>query len=98
MSHADLLREATAVMATPAFFFFFFLSSGGWGKIKLELTTLPRIFIRVVCRVSALYDTAVWYLVRVCGRVAVWVCNGGGMNDAIGSKNTCKTFSIEFFD
>ena len=28
---------------------FFFSSSGGWGKIKLELTTLPRIFIRVVC-------------------------------------------------
>ena len=24
--------------------------------------------------VSALYDTAVWYLVWVCGRVAVWVC------------------------
>ena len=32
-------------------FFFFFLSSGGWGKIKLELTTLPRIFIHVVCRI-----------------------------------------------
>ena len=30
-------------------FFFSFLSSGGWGKIKLQLTTLPRIFIRVVC-------------------------------------------------
>ena len=24
--------------------FFLFLSSGGWGKIKLKLTTLPRIF------------------------------------------------------
>ena len=51
--------------------------------------------------VSALYDTAVWYLVRVCGRVAVWPCGCVfvcGMSDAIGSKNTCKTFSTEFFD
>ena len=30
-----------------------------------------------------------------CGCVGVF---GGGMNDAIGSKNTCKTFSTEFFD
>ena len=34
-------------------FFFFFSSSGGWGKIKLKLTTLPRIFIRVVCRFNS---------------------------------------------
>ena len=37
-----------------------------------------------------------WY-----GCMAVWPCGcvfGGGMNDAIGSKNTCKTFSTEFFD
>ena len=26
--------------------FFFFSSSGGWGKMKVKLTTLPRIFIR----------------------------------------------------
>ena len=32
---------------------FFFLFSGGWGKIKLQLTTLPRIFIRVVCRFNS---------------------------------------------
>ena len=35
------------------------------------------------------------------GCVAVWPCGcvfSGGMNDAIGSKNTCKTFSNEFFD
>ena len=39
-----------------------------------------------------------------CGRVGV--CFGGGMSDAIGSKNTyaigskntCKTISTEFFD
>ena len=31
----------------------FFLSSGGWGKIKLKLTTLLRIFIRVVCRFNS---------------------------------------------
>ena len=29
-------------------FFFFSLFSGRWGKIKLKLTTLPRIFIHVV--------------------------------------------------
>ena len=29
-------------------------SSGGWGrKIKLKLNTLPRIFIRVVCRFNS---------------------------------------------
>ena len=30
--------------------FVFFSSSGEWGKIKLELTTLPRIFIRFLFR------------------------------------------------
>ena len=38
----------------------------------------------------------IWY-----GCVAVWPCGcvfGDGMSDAIGSKNTCKTFSTEFFD
>ena len=34
-------------------FFLYFSSSGGWGKIKLKLTTLPRIFIRVVCRFNS---------------------------------------------
>ena len=37
-----------------------------------------------------------WY-----GCVAVWPCGcvfGGGMGNAIGSKNTCETFSTEFFD
>ena len=37
-----------------------------------------------------------WY-----GCVAVWACGcvfGGAMNDATGLKNTCKTFSTEFFD
>ena len=37
-----------------------------------------------------------WY-----GCVAVWPCGcvfSGGMGDAIGSKNTCQTFSTEFFD
>ena len=37
-----------------------------------------------------------WY-----GCVAVWSCGcvfGGGMSDAIGSKNTCKTFSTGFLD
>ena len=33
--------------------------------------------------------------------MGVWPCGcafGGGMGDAIGSKNTCKPFSTEFFD
>ena len=33
--------------------FYFILSSGGWGKIKLTLTTLPCIFIRV-CRFNSM--------------------------------------------
>ena len=41
------------VIAGHFFFFFFFLSSGGWRKIKHKLTTLPRIFIRVVCRFNS---------------------------------------------
>ena len=32
----------------------FFLFSGGWGKIKLKLTTLPRIVIHVVCRFNSI--------------------------------------------
>ena len=35
------------------YFFFFLIPSGGWGKIKPKLTTLPRIFIRVVCRFNS---------------------------------------------
>ena len=48
---------------------------------------------RVPCMIL---QCGTWY-----GCVAVWPCGsgfGGGMNDAIGSKNTCKTFSTEFFD
>ena len=66
MRHADLLREATAVIATPA--------------------SAPCIILQC----------GTWYR---C--VAVWPCGcvfGGGMGDAIGSINTCKTFSTDFFD
>ena len=76
MPHADLRREATAVIAKEAS--------------------------------ALLYDTAVWYLVRVCGCVfcgemsdLVRVCGCvfcGGMSDAMGSKNRCTTLSTEFFD
>ena len=34
-------------------FFFFLQPPADVGKIKLELTTLPRIFIRVVCRFNS---------------------------------------------
>ena len=64
MRHADLPREATAVIATSA----------------------PCMILQC----------GTWY-----GCVAVWPCGcvfGSGMNDAIGSKSTCKTFSTEFFD
>ena len=66
MRHADLLREATAVIATPA--------------------SAPCMILQC----------GTWY-----GCVAVWACGcvfGGAMNDATGLKNTCKTFSTEFFD
>ena len=66
MRHADLLREATAVIATPA--------------------SAPCMILQC----------GTWY-----GCVAVWPCGcvfGGGMNDAIGSKNKCKNFSTEIFD
>ena len=64
MRHADLLREATAVIATPA--------------------SAPCMILQC----------GTWY-----GCVAVWPCGcvfGGEMNDAIGSKNTCKTFRLTF--
>ena len=50
--------------------------------------------------VSALCDTAVWYLVWVCGRVAVWVCVWwwDGRCNRLKNTLTCKTFSTEFFD
>ena len=45
------------------------------------------------------------WMILLCGTwygcMAVWPCGcvfGGGMSDAIGSKNTCTTFATEFFD
>ena len=63
MRHADLRREATAVIAKPAS--------------------------------ALLYDTVVWYLVWVCGRVGVCLVVGPAMRWV---QKTCKTFSTEFFD
>ena len=40
---------------------------------------------------AQLYDTAVWYLVWVCGHVGM--CFDGEMSDAMGSKIRGKTFS-----
>ena len=60
LRHADLLREATAVIATPA--------------------SAPCMILQC----------GTWY-----GCVAVWPWGcvfGGGMNDAIGSKNKCNFF------
>ena len=48
--------RANATMPAEGTLFFFFLSSGGWVKIKLQLTTLPRTFIRVVCRFKVLLE------------------------------------------
>ena len=42
---------------------------------------------------ALLYDTAVWCLVWACGCV---LC--GWMSDAMDKKNTCNTFSTDFFD
>ena len=66
MRHADLLRAATALIATRASAPCMILQCGTWFRC-----------------------------------VAVWPCGCvfcGGMSDAIGSKNTGKTFSTEFFD
>ena len=68
----DMLRRIRVtpclMCRLPVFLFFLFcfvfLSSGGWGKIKLKLTTLPRIFIRVVCRFN-------WYIRSACTRYLV---------------------------
>ena len=32
---------------------FFFFLSGGWDKIKVKLTTLPRTFIHIVCQFNS---------------------------------------------
>ena len=51
------VRTTTAVVwfwaVNPAYTFSFFLSSGGQGKIKLKLTTLPRICVHVVRRFNS---------------------------------------------
>ena len=66
MRHADLLREATAVIATPASALCMILQCGTWYGC-----------------------VAVW----LCGCVFWWWDEGC---DRL--KNTCKTFSTEFFD
>ena len=45
-----IVETDDATVEVPPFFCYFFSSSGGRGKIQLKLTTLPRIFIHVVCR------------------------------------------------
>ena len=55
-----------------------------------------RIIAKPASAPCMILQCGTWY-----GCVAVWPCGcvfGGGMGDAIGSKNTCKTFSTEFFD
>ena len=46
---------------------------------------------------ALLYDTAVWYLVWVCGRVGVCFVFCGWMSDAMGSKTWCKLFRLSFW-
>ena len=48
-----LLVSGLEPLPVQGILFFLFLSFGGWGKMKLKLTTLPRIFIRVVCRFNS---------------------------------------------
>ena len=62
MHHADLLREATAVMSHAS--------------------------------VSALYDTAVWYLVWMCGRVGVCLVVGWAMASV--KKTRLEVFRLSF--
>ena len=53
------------VFSLRAHLFFFYSSSGGWGKIKLELTTLPRIFIRVVYRFNSVAYRSCYFVVTL---------------------------------
>ena len=45
-----IVETDDATVEVPPIFLLLFLSCGGRGKIQLELTTLPRILIHVVCR------------------------------------------------
>ena len=53
----------TLVRATEPTFLFF-QSSGGLGKMKPKLTTLPRIFKHVVCRFNSIASAIQRYLAR----------------------------------
>ena len=57
-THARTLRWRVTVFFSEAShlrcFFLIILFSGGWGKLKLKLTTLPRIFIHVMCRFNSI--------------------------------------------
>ena len=55
------------------FFIFYFSSAGGWGKIKLYLTTLPRIFIRVLLPLLFTVSLSGTATVSVAGALAVTV-------------------------
>ena len=51
-----MCREGERKRKVASFFvlFFLFSSSGGWGKIKLKLTTRPRFFTHVACRFNSI--------------------------------------------
>ena len=56
-----------AARAGLCFFIFYFSSSGGWGKIKLKLTTLACIFVQVVRRFNSIafaIQLVFWRVVR----------------------------------
>ena len=68
-------------------------------ELRIRHADLRREATAVITKSSSplLHDTAVWYEVPGMG---VWACGclfGGGTIDAMDEKNTCKTFSTEFF-
>ena len=66
------------------------IHAAGERELRMRAADLRREAIAVITKPAPvlLYDTAVWYLVWVCGCV---LCDG--MIDAIGPKNTCEPFS-----
>ena len=76
MRHADLLREATAVIATPASAPCIILQCGTWYGC---VAVWP---CGCVCVCLFFLSSGGWGKIKRVG-----VC-GGGMKDAIGSKNT----------
>ena len=68
------------------FFFSFIILRSGWGKTKIELTTLPCIFIHVVCR----FNSAAFAVQLIFWRVSF------GSRDSNGARCPYRRSTIIF--